>query len=547
MIRKVTKNSLFTVVMLIILAFVVTFTAFYPGRPFLSWDGIFHMSRFTQIAESLKHFQLPAMVSFIGGNNNMNAMTSMYPWISNLFVIIPMMFLQPVIAIAVGILLINIITAINSYLMMRYLTNNRVYRFLGVTLYLCNSYHLIDLYAKFDFGEVTAYAFLPLIVLGLFYIWDDRKNGMIILSLGIIGVANAHLLSLFFTIIVIALIEFCRICIKKITVNELKSFVLAALLSFLGSMFSLLQMAYISVHNSLYTPSKGWNQVILTESFNDMIGNQFHEYFGTWNLGIVMSTIIIFLVGKLVFSKNKVRSWDRYTVVILVLLLLFYNIFPVGNLMTRTFMGLLQYPGRLFILVVILVIIAFTKYCNAKHIDNMRIFILMMLAIMTACGSISSYSNTRYDNSRRGTYPLTSKDFNRVLNTKTGLMDYVPKAMFNEYLSKDKSSRDVRIHKVVGNYKKAEYRVLTKNAGEKKLPLAYINGVRYLVNVNNKTEKPKANQGQMTVYLRKGNNLVRISSITSDLWYVIFGISMVTIFFLTIYGLRKLYRDILIS
>lgn len=538
MLKKVVKSPLFTSIVLIILAFILTITAFYPNRPYLSWDGVFHMSRFTQIAESLRHFQLPAMVSFIGGNNNMNAMTSMYPWMSNLFIIVPMIFFRPVMAITIGIFLINIVAAFNSYVMMKYFTKNKMYRFLGVTLYLYNTYHLIDLYAKFDFGEVAAYAFLPLIVVGLFYTWDNEKKGIIALSFGIIGIANAHLLSFFFTTGIIIFIEFYRIIRRKFTIKELKSFIISALISSLGSLYSLSQIVYISMHNSLFTPPKGWNQVSLMESFNDLISNQFHEFFSTWNLGIVMSAILMFLTVKLFFSEGSIRSWNRYTAMILGLMLLIYNVLPLERIMTKSVMGLLQYTGRLFILVVILGIIAFTKYCNSIHIGSMRVLVLMTLTVIAACGSISIYSNKKYDNSRRGVYPLTSKDFNNVINTKTGLMDYVPTEM---YKNKNKASNNIKIHKITGNYKEAEYKVIANKSGEEKLPLAYINGVGYSVNVNHRNEKLNNKHGQIAVYLQQGNNLVNISSMTSSIWYAIFGISIATIFSLVIYSLWKLW------
>lgn len=538
MLKKVTRNPLFTSLVLIIFALTITIVAFYPNRPFLSWDGIFHMSRFSQIAESLRHYQLPAMISLMGGNNNMNAMTSMYPWISNLFVIVPMMFLRPVIAIIVGIFLINITTAVNSYLMMRYLTTNKVYRFLGVALYLYNTYHLIDLYAKYDFGEATAYAFLPLIVLGLYHIWDNKRNGILFLSMGFIGVANAHILSLLIVVIVVALIEIFRIIERKFTLNEFKDFVVSAMFSLLGSLFSLLQIVYISTHNSLNMAFKGWNQSSLKEAFNDIISNQFHEYFGTWNLGIVMSIIMVFLIAKLLFNKGQVQLWDKYTVAILVLILLIYDIFPLGNKLSDSFMGVLQFPGRLLILVTILVIIAFTKYLNSSRINSGRVFMLMLLAVITACGSISTYSNIKYDKLHRATYLLTSKSFNKVINTKTGLMDYVPKAMFNDY-SKN-ASYSVNTYKVAGNYKRAEYKIVAKKTGESKVPLAHINGVTYSATVNNKKEEPKVRQGQMAFYLKRGNNSVVIKSQTSGIWYIIFGISIITILALVLYSLWQL-------
>ena len=241
------KSRLISVLMLLLLAILITIPAFFPNRLPLSWDGTLHMARFTQISDALRHGKLPPLIAFYGAGDNLNAFVGMYPWLADLIIVIPMTFISnKMIALLIGYFLLNIITGLNVYLLLSELTKSRVYRLLGTTLYLFNSYHIIDLYARVEWGEGVAYAFFPLVALGLLRIYKGKKYGIIFLSLGMIGLANSHLLSLLGAIILLVIIELYRMVTRKFSIKELKDFVLATVISLIASSYTFFQILLIS-------------------------------------------------------------------------------------------------------------------------------------------------------------------------------------------------------------------------------------------------------------------------------------------------------------
>lgn len=322
------------IIELVILALLVTVPAFIPNHIPLSWDATMHMSRFTQIADSLKHFQLPSMISLYGSNNNLNATVGMYPWLSELYIIIPMIFLKPMEAVAIGFLLLNLLTTINIYLLVKQLTTNRAYQLLGISLYIFNGYHLISLYAKLDMGEATAYAFFPLLILGLIKVWHaDYKKGIITEAVAFAGIANSHLLSLFFSVVILVIFEIYRLIVRKFSVNELKAFVVTAVASILASLYSLCQIGYLLLNNKLFTPQKSWLEVSLFDSFNDLVRNQFHITYTAWNLGLGTSLISLLLLMDIFCSRSKLSRSNKYTLAAFISLLFIYDYLPISKLM----------------------------------------------------------------------------------------------------------------------------------------------------------------------------------------------------------------------
>jgi hypothetical protein len=64
---------------------------------------------------------------------------------------------------------------------------------LGAIGYMAAPYHLLDHYLRGAFAEFTAYALLPLVLLGIRLIADGRRGGPAVLALGYAGLAMSHL------------------------------------------------------------------------------------------------------------------------------------------------------------------------------------------------------------------------------------------------------------------------------------------------------------------------------------------------------------------
>ena len=173
------RSNLISKIMLalffLVLAFISTYPAFIGHFFKLTMDGQIHLIRFESVADAIKNKELPPIVNFMGYGNVGEVFNGMYPWLSGLIFIIPRVLLNsPMHALFIGFYLLNILTILNTYLLVRKLSNNHYIRLMGVILYQLNAYHLTLMYSRNALGEALAYAFLPLTMLGCYLIWNNN-------------------------------------------------------------------------------------------------------------------------------------------------------------------------------------------------------------------------------------------------------------------------------------------------------------------------------------------------------------------------------------
>ena len=162
------RSNLISKIMLalffLVLAFISTYPAFIGHFFKLTMDGQIHLIRFESVADAIKNKELPPIVNFMGYGNVGEVFNGMYPWLAGLVFIIPRALLSsPMHALFIGFYLLNILTILNTYLLVRKLSNNYYIRLIGVVLYQLNAYHLTLMYSRNALGEALAYAFFTIV------------------------------------------------------------------------------------------------------------------------------------------------------------------------------------------------------------------------------------------------------------------------------------------------------------------------------------------------------------------------------------------------
>ena len=131
----------------------------------------------------------------MGYGNVGEVFNGMYPWLSGLVFIIPRVLVDsPMHALFISFYLLNIVTILNTYLLVRKLSKNYYIRLIGIVLYQLNTYHLTLMYSRNALGEALAYTFLPLVMLGCYLIWNNEKLGILYLALGMGMIINSHMI-----------------------------------------------------------------------------------------------------------------------------------------------------------------------------------------------------------------------------------------------------------------------------------------------------------------------------------------------------------------
>lgn len=166
-------------------------------------DLSYHITRIEGIAECIKTGDIKAAThpnSYGYGNG------IFYPQV---FLYIPALLVVagiPVInAYKVFLFICNIATAIIMYFSLKSITKSRRIGIIGAAFYTTCNFRLIYIYWMQAIGSVQAFAFIPLVILGIYEIVYRDAKKWYILSAGILGLLCCHLIS--------SLLVICFLCL----------------------------------------------------------------------------------------------------------------------------------------------------------------------------------------------------------------------------------------------------------------------------------------------------------------------------------------------
>lgn len=191
-----------------ILAVIILFSSLPCFTDFLFYghDLDFHLARISALADSVKARQFPQRIQQSMLNGYGYAAPLFY---GELFLYIPAilynLYVPLQVCYQIYIVFINALTCLISYYCIEKITGQKMGGALGAFLYTCSSYRLTNVYVRAAVGEYTALAFLPLVVLGIFQIYEkerEEKIGVVdILPLvfGISGVIQSHVITTYMT------------------------------------------------------------------------------------------------------------------------------------------------------------------------------------------------------------------------------------------------------------------------------------------------------------------------------------------------------------
>ena len=188
-------------------------------------DLTFHLMRIEGLAEGLKQGQFPVKMQPVWLNDYGYPVSIMY---GDLFLYVPAVLriigfsLQA--SYKIYLVMIQIITAINTYLCCKEIAEDRKLGVVGCFLYVFATNRMTNIYYRAAVGEYTALAFLPLVFLGLFYLLGgkertkaEQKKVFFLLVMGYTFMLESHMLS--FNIAIVFSIIYCLFHFKKFLQN----------------------------------------------------------------------------------------------------------------------------------------------------------------------------------------------------------------------------------------------------------------------------------------------------------------------------------------
>lgn len=516
-------SKIMLVLFFLVLAFISTYPAFIGHFFKLTMDGQIHLMRFESVADAIRNKELPPIVNFEGYGNVGAIFNGMYPWLSGLVFIIPRVLLSsPMHALFMGFYLLNILTILNTYLLVRKLSHNYYIRLIGVVLYQLNAYHLILMYSRNALGEALAYAFLPLVMLGCYLIWNNKKSGMLYLALGMGMIINSHVISSVLAFLLIIIAEIYRIFARKLNLKEVEYFISAGILTIPIAVFTVTNIVNITLKNRIATTWRGIGTIDMWETLQAMLQNNIADRSIIFNIGIVCFILLSTLFGISIISKTG-ESWKKYILGAGIVYILTLNIVPLPTNLAKTPIGMIQFTGRLLSIVMILLTVSCVLFLETKsdkiNMKSSLIFLFMIMSLLTV-GSVRTYHNTVNDDPIR--YYINDNNYIREISKpREGATDY---ALINR-------NKQAIINGITPKYSvsKVSYDSIILKIGEKtnKIPFFLYKGISYGVKVNDKNTKIKVG-GILKLKVKRGD-VIRINSKATWWNYITFGVSVLTL------------------
>ncbi|GAO99117.1 glycosyltransferase family protein [Fructobacillus ficulneus] len=308
------KKLVLDIFLIIVLALLSIYPAFTERFFNVSWDGIYHLTRFEDITKAFSSNHVPSLFNFqykASTNPFGVAVNAFYPWVSGLIFIVPeLIFSNPLFALKVGFFLLNAITILNIKLLVSEFSNKNWPVWVGVVVYQFNNYHFIDLYSRVALGESLAYAFFPLVLLGLIKIHKQEKSGVLFFSLGMGLIAASHVLSLFFAVVFVVIYEIVAFINRRTSLKSFAYIFFGGIFSLIISAYTLLNIASMYMNTQFQAAATFIVPLEPGNIFNLLLSNDLSEK-GIWIYGLplIIFQVYLTIVALLQHNKKQWHSW----------------------------------------------------------------------------------------------------------------------------------------------------------------------------------------------------------------------------------------------
>ncbi|MCD2502891.1 hypothetical protein LQE93_14055 [Clostridium sp. NSJ-145] len=188
------KQRIIITIMLFVIVY-STFLLIIPGIP-RGHDLTFHLSRISALSDGLKLGQFPVRIypNYFNGYGYANGL-----FYGDIFLYIPAVLctlgLSVITSYKIFLLICTICTALSIYLCVKSISKSKYAAVVSTVIYTLSSYRMVDVYIRAAIGEVIAFIFLPLVVLGIYEIIYRDKKKWYIITIGFSGLILSHNIS----------------------------------------------------------------------------------------------------------------------------------------------------------------------------------------------------------------------------------------------------------------------------------------------------------------------------------------------------------------
>lgn len=347
----------------IVLALTILLMFPYLTKSFLAieHDTFFHVSRIEQYARALQHGQiLPAIYPYENGGFGYGSPL----FYSDIFLLLPAILhnlgLVLVDSYKLTVFLASFFSGITMYMLASKFTSKSSIRLLAVAAYLFSNYHITDIYVRGALGEVFALVGIPLILSGIYEIFETNQKYSPSYLIGLVITVLSHNLSFLLCFILVIII--CIIYLPKCSFDRYKLLVCESMLACLLTAFYTFPMIeqlksqqfylnYYASSSALENHAMAFWQFFANKTVFGLSGNQYNANNAmVVNIGLFLT---IAPISYLFLAKKEKQPFITSMLVLgWICMLLPAQIFPWKYM---SFVRVLQFPWRLNMLALPLV------------------------------------------------------------------------------------------------------------------------------------------------------------------------------------------------
>ena len=429
-----------------------------------------------------------------------------------------------------------------SGLFMYFLTckifNNKTAGLIAAIIYMTFPYHYIDIFVRDAFSECFMFVFVPIVFLGLEYLFENSyKKFYIFFVIGYVGAIFSHLvLSIYLTLFVLIylFLNYKKLFKKNIIKSLIFSgiFIILMILPFIGPLFE----HTVFEHYTVYIDGLMYTSKLIKMSAVSLMDYFSFERPLAWTGELVFTisfpALILLLVSlSKCFKFKKLDKVGKYFICLLFTIVFMSPFFPWTKL--PSFFCNIQFLWRLNLFLAFFIsicassaVLFFNKKTNVFIIFAMFISSIIMMWSFKPMVILDMFDPSKIDINKHG-----AASFQYIPAKSYEHLDYVKSRNENVIVS----DREADISNMISKTPYMSFRIKTKGC-TLELPRYYFMG--YKITLNGKTIKYGKNEnGFIEVKIKKSGNVV-VNYSGGSIYYISVFLSLFAIIIFICYVLK---------
>jgi len=258
----------YTAILLIAIIALITMLPLYTSGYKLNHDTKFHIASIVSTTSSIKNDTFPTKILPNMANDFGYGTHIFYPPLThNSIAYIDMFVNNHVVSIQIFYYLVLFLSGVTMYFLSKKISNNCSIGLLSAVIYMLFPYHITNIYVRDAQSETLLFVFLPLIISGLYELYQrNTKQFYILFVLGYVGGMLSHLtMMVYFTFVILVAMLFNL----KNTLKKFKPLIIASIfILFITSFFTV----PIVEHRLLGTYRVFQENVMVNVVYNESLG-----------------------------------------------------------------------------------------------------------------------------------------------------------------------------------------------------------------------------------------------------------------------------------